>query len=175
MFVADARTRAWQTATFVRSSGGASCCKHVCQQLARMLLSTIIPAEVFCSRASSSRSRSPSRSPWDTWLTCVYCAQALLSLVTVLLVGQCAAQAAQAVTDADVYNFALNLEYLEVRLGPGVRCSVLFPPDQHCATALGQLVSPWLILSVHILWRVLGHQAENSPESVRYSSPPLVL
>jgi len=80
-----------------------------------MLLSTIIPAEVFCSRASSSRSTSPSRSPWDTWLTCVYCAQALLSLVTVLLVGQCAAQAAQAVTDADVYNFALNLEYLEVR------------------------------------------------------------
>ncbi|DBA74599.1 hypothetical protein WJX79_002450 [Trebouxia sp. C0005] len=36
--------------------------------------------------------------------------KALLSLVTVLLVGQCAAQT---YTDADIYNFALNLEYLE--------------------------------------------------------------
>lgn len=88
-----------------------------------------------------------------------------------LLVGQCAAQA---VTDADIYNFALNLEYLEVRLGPGVSCSAWFP-DQHCAIALRQLVAPWSISTVHTLWLVLGRQAGNSREGVRYSCPQLVL
>lgn len=36
--------------------------------------------------------------------------KAVVSLVAVLLIGQCAAQT---ITDADIYNFALNLEYLE--------------------------------------------------------------
>ncbi len=113
----------------------------------------------------------PSRPPQDTCLTYLCCAQALLSLVTVLLVGQCAAQA---VTDADIYNFALNLEYLEVRLGPAVRCSAWFP-DQHCAIALRQLVAIWFISTVHTLWLVLGRQAGNSREGVGYSCPQLVL
>lgn len=87
-----------------------------------------------------------------------------------LLVGQCAAQA---YTDADIYNFALNLEYLEVRLGPGVRRFAWFA-DQHRAIALRQLVALWLISTVHTLWLVLGHQAGNSRKGVRYSCPQLV-
>ena len=46
----------------------------------------------------------------DSFVFCI--AQAVVSLVAVLLIGQCAAQT---ITDADIYNFALNLEYLEVR------------------------------------------------------------
>ena len=43
------------------------------------------------------------------WLCFRDDAQVVLSLVALAIVGQCSAQ-----SDADVYNFALNLEYLEV-------------------------------------------------------------
>ena len=54
--------------------------------------------------------------------------QVLLSLLAALLIGQCAAQ-----SDADIYNFALNLEYLEVRQ----------PQRMHAVAATRVLLKHW--------------------------------
>ena len=53
-------------------------------------------------------------------LSCYFLLQALAVLAVTLLATPAlgARTLQQAVTDADVYNFALNLEYLEVSLNP---------------------------------------------------------